>query len=78
MALDKNSLIDDIYSALNKSEEESKVENATPEDVKKNHAQYLADAIEKYIKSGEVEAGIKVSVTPQTGNGSTIERGKIV
>jgi len=75
MPLDKKTLIKDIIEALYFDTESE--EGPFPE--LKDVAEALADAIEKYVKSGDV-VGVDVSVTTDdgvAGTGTQNNKGKI-
>ena len=61
MALNKTKLASDIQAAFDQAKQQ-----ATPDDAAKKLVGLLADAIEAYVKSGEV-TGITVNVQNTTG-----------
>jgi len=76
MALDTQGLETDIKSFLDQIESMCKEEGSTPEAVKQQFAKKLASAIEKFVKTGKVESGIKLQAGIYTG--ATTEEGTII
>lgn len=70
MALDKSGLVTDIKQLV-------ATMRAKDTDDDDAYASGLANAIEKYVKSGDVQPNITVQVTPNTGLGKTTGTGKI-
>lgn len=77
MALDVNTLTEDLKTALDDIEEMNKQEGATPDTVKQAFAEKWANAINKFVTSGEVvfapndiAVATTGSATSQTGGNS--------
>lgn len=68
---------DKLKEALKKANEKAR-DAETPEEANEIWATELSQAIEAFVKSGEVQVntGISVQVNTGTGTGSTISKGK--
>ena len=73
MALNKAGLASDILSLMTKMRKETEIDDS-------KFADALADAIDKFVKTGEVPAGITVATTGTAAaqSGATTSPGTII
>lgn len=71
MALDTTTLKASIIVAMKKAENNSKVAGATPDQIQEAYANDLTNAILAFVKSGQVNPGITVQVSTESGSGAT-------
>lgn len=77
MALDTTTLKASIITAMKKAENNSKVDGATPDEIQQAYAEDLTNAILAFVKSGQINAGIAVTVSTDSGVGATTAPGSI-